>query len=168
MASRRKHDIAGKNLVGFEVGGVAYAVDIQRVREIVRPLPSLSLPHVPDEIVGVVDHRGNVVPVIDLRRRFGVAATGRERDARWIIVNRGDRLLGLAVDRVSEVFGAEDSSARDLPQIGAGDKARGIKAAYFHGGRLVFVLDVDELTRIADDLAIEAPKAAAARVSHDG
>jgi purine-binding chemotaxis protein CheW len=167
MASRRKHDIAGKNLVGFEVAGVAYAVDIQRVREIVRPLPTLSLPHVPDEIVGVVDHRGNVVPVIDLRKRFGVAASGRERDARWIIVNRGERLLGLAVDRVSEVFGAEDGAARDLPQIGAGDTARGIKAAYFHGGRLVFVLEVDELTRIADDLALAAP-ATAARVSRDG
>ena len=63
------------------------------------PLPTLALPHVPSEIVGVVDHRGDVVPVIDLRKRFGVEPRGRERDMRWIIVSRGERLFGLAVDR---------------------------------------------------------------------
>ena len=154
MSSRRKHDLTGKSLVGFEVGGVRYALDIRRVREIMRPMPLLSLPHVPETIVGVVDHRGDVVPVIDLRRRFGLQPLGRERDARWIVVERGERLFGLAVDRVDEVFGVEDSIERALPKIGAGERARGMQAAYLHAGRLVFVLDVDELTAVADAIEV--------------
>jgi purine-binding chemotaxis protein CheW len=154
MAKRRKHGIAGKNLVGFEVAGVAYALDIACVREILRPLPTLSLPHVPDTVVGVVDHRGDVIPVIDLRRRFGVLASGRDRDQRWIIVSRAEMRIGLVVDRLTEVFGVEEASARELPKLGIGDKVRGIKAAYSHAGQLVFVLDVDELTDVAEALAL--------------
>ena len=82
MSKAQKHDIGGKSLVGFEVAGVAYALDIQRVREILRPLPTLlRLPQLPRHVVGVVDHRGDVIPIIDLRMRFGVEPSGRERDA---------------------------------------------------------------------------------------
>jgi chemotaxis signal transduction protein len=57
------------------------------------------------------------------------------------------------VDKVTEVFGTLESSAREVPQIASGEQARGIKAVYSHRGRLVFVLDVDRLTAIADELA---------------
>jgi hypothetical protein len=83
--------------VAFEVGGVAYAVDIQRVREITRAMPILPLPHLPPSVVGVVDHRGDVVPVVDLRHRFGVGHAGVGREVRWIVVMRGARLLALVV-----------------------------------------------------------------------
>jgi purine-binding chemotaxis protein CheW len=142
----------GRNLVGFELGGVCYAIEIQRVREIVRPLPTLPLPHVPVAVLGVVDHRGDVVPIIDLRTCFAVKQGGRDKDVRFIIATRGERLVGLVVDKVSEVFGTLDSASRELPQIGTGEEARAIKAVYSHRNRLVFVLDIDRLTAIADEI----------------
>jgi purine-binding chemotaxis protein CheW len=161
VTTRQAKTIGGKNLVGFEVAGVCYAIEIQRVREIVRPLPTLVLPHVPDAVIGVVDHRGDVVPIIDLRKRFGVMQQGRDKDVRFIIATRGARLVGLVVDKVTEVFSAAGSASRELPQIAAGEQARGIKAVYSHRDKLVFVLDVDRLTAIADELAL--PPAAVAQ-----
>ncbi|HJL32604.1 MAG TPA: chemotaxis protein CheW, partial [Polyangiaceae bacterium LLY-WYZ-15_(1-7)] len=73
-ATRQRSD-RSKNLVGFQVGDVRYAVDILRVREIINPLPLVELPHAPPSVLGVADHRGEVVPVLDLRRRFGLPAT---------------------------------------------------------------------------------------------
>lgn len=152
--------IVARNLVAFEVGGVAYAVDIQRVREILRPMPVVPLPHLPAGIVGVVDHRGDVVPIIDLRERFGAVASGQEREVRWVVVTRGARLLGLVVDRVTAVLGTQDAEAREPPAIAAGQRDRGIKAARSIGGRLLFVLDVDTVAAIADELTLpEAPEA---------
>lgn len=157
MTSNRNQASSSKNLVGFEVAGVCYAIEIQRVREIVRPLPTLVLPHVPDAVIGVVDHRGDVVPIIDLRRCFAVKQSGRDKDVRFIIATRGQRLVGLVVDKVTEVFGTMGSSTRDLPPIAAGEQARGIKAVYSHRNRLVFVLDIDRLTAIADEIDPLAP-----------
>jgi purine-binding chemotaxis protein CheW len=158
--------MAGKNLVGFEVGGILYAIDIRRVREIVRPLPVLELPQLPAAVIGVVDHRGDVVPVIDLRRRFSVQAKGRERDVRWVIVVRGARLIGLVVDRVTEVFGTLETDSRDLPQMADDEATRVIRGAYAHAGRLVFVLDADALTAVADRIAL--PEIAELKRGADG
>ena len=168
MATRKTQTGNGRNLVAFEVGGIGYAIEIQRVREIVRPLPTLNLPHVPSEVIGVVDHRGDVVPILDLRKRFGVAQQGRDKDVRYIIATRGTRLVGLVVDKVTEVFGALPAAKRDLPEIAAGEQARGIKAAYSFRDKLVFVLDVDRVTSIADELALPEPADAQGRAPDHG
>jgi purine-binding chemotaxis protein CheW len=139
-------------LVGFDVGAVSYALPIERVREIIRPLPMQTLPHAPAMVVGVVDHRGHVVTIIDLRVRFEVGYGEQTGPARWLIVNRGPRLLGLVVDRVNEVFKVQDAEARNVPELGAGSAQRAITAAYSHHGRLLFVVDVDRITNVVDEL----------------
>jgi purine-binding chemotaxis protein CheW len=155
---RRLKNAAGRNLVGFEVGGILYAVDLKRVREIVRPAPTLALPHLPEVVTGVVDHRGDVVPVVDLRKYFGVTPSAEERRVRWIIVTRGERLFGLCVDRVNDVFGVLEADARELPALSDHPAARAIRAAYGQAGRLLFVVDVDLLTEVANRVAL--PEAA--------
>lgn len=147
--SRRRGD-RDKNLVGFLLDEVHYAVDIFRVREIINPLEVVPLPHAPPAVLGVADHRGEVVPVVDVRRRFGLATTAPTRRTKWIVVDLGDRLVGLAVDAVTEVFGASEPDAREVPRIGVNDAARGIAAVYSHGGRLVFVLDLDRVAAVAE------------------
>jgi purine-binding chemotaxis protein CheW len=154
VSVKKPKAMTGKNLVGFEVGGILYAMDIRRVREIVRPMPVLELPQLPAAVIGVCDHRGDVVPVIDLRRRFAVKPKGRERDVRWVIVTRGTRLIGLIVDRVTEVFGTLETESRELPQMREEEAARVIRSAYAHAGRLVFVLDADPLTSVADRIVL--------------
>ncbi len=149
--AKRAHVERRKNLVGFEVGGVSYAIDILRVREIIRPLPKLDIPSRGGVgLVGVSDHRGHVIPVVDLRARFGIGARGRERDIRWLIVKMQSHFIGLVVDRVMEVFGSSEPAGRDVSHLAkAGDVAL-IQAAYRHRGGLVFVLDVDRLIASAE------------------
>jgi purine-binding chemotaxis protein CheW len=149
--TRRRADRT-KNLVGFKVGDVHYAVDIFRVREIINPLSSVPLPHAPPAVVGVADHRGEVVPVLDVRMRFGLAASAPTRRTKWIVVELADRLVGLVVDSVTDVFGAGEGEQRSVPSIGVGDAARGISAVYAHEHHLVFVLDVDRIAAVAEIL----------------
>src|SRR5690606_32409332 len=103
--ARRRAD-RSKNLVGFTINDVYYAVDILRVREIINPLPIGPLPHAPAAVLGVADHRGQVVPVLEVRRRFGLPSVGPSRRTKWIVVELGDRQVGLVVDSVTDVFGA--------------------------------------------------------------
>ena len=148
--------VRSKNLVGFSVDGVPYAIDIQRVREIIKPLPTLPIPHAPPAVIGVTDHRGDVVPIIDLRLRFGAPSKPSEREQLWIVVKRGNRYAGLVVDRVTEVFGAGVSQYREVPDIGLGDRTQGIISVCTHRGSLVFVLDVDRITDLAEQLDLSA------------
>lgn len=158
VASIATRHIGSKNLVGFEVGAVLYALDIHRVREIIRPLPTLPLPHMPSSVLGVADHRGDVVPVVDLRTRFGLGPNPDAKHSRWIVVTRDQRLVGLVVDRVTEVFGGQEPNARQVPEIGAGDEARGIVGVYVSGGRLAFVVDPDRLAAVSEEIDIVAAR----------
>jgi purine-binding chemotaxis protein CheW len=138
--------------VGLQVGGVNYALNILCVREIIRPLPMQSLPHAAETVIGVVDHRGDVVPVVDLRVRFGTSARTDMAHTRWVIANRDGRLCGLVVDRVTEVFTLSEADARQVPDLGPGAERRGITAAYTFGGKLVFALDVERITQTDDGI----------------
>ncbi|MBK8258387.1 MAG: purine-binding chemotaxis protein CheW [Polyangiaceae bacterium] len=133
-----------KSLVGFVVGDVFYAIDISVVREIVNPLPITPLPHTPVEVAGVADHRGEVVPVIDLRVRFGLPPTTPSRSTKWILVDGGSNPIGLVVDAVTEVFGTAGGELRPTPQVGGDRHARGITGVTSHNGALTFVLDTNK------------------------
>ena len=139
-----------KSLVGFAVGDVAYAVPIADVREIVNPLLLTELPHAPPAVVGVADHRGDVIPIVDLRARFGLRSLSDRQRSKWILVHVEDRIIGLVVDRVLDVFGTSGAEIRPAPSLGGGEEERGILGVTTHDGVLTFVLDVsrfDELVR---------------------
>src|SRR5687768_13991953 len=116
---RHRHD-PSKNLVGFLVGEVMYAVRIEMVREIVNPLEVVALPRAPKSVLGVADYRGVVVPVIDLRLRFALPPATLSRKTKWIVLDVvapantassgpaslvAGRYAALVVDAVTEVFG---------------------------------------------------------------
>jgi purine-binding chemotaxis protein CheW len=152
-SSRHRNDQT-KNLVSFLVGDVRYAVEISRVREIVNPLPTVTLPHAPPEVVGVADHRGVVLPVVDLRVRFGLENVDVTRRTKWIIVRLAEQVgaVALVVDAVTEVFGAGSEDQRSVPEIGTGGKRRGISSVYAYLGGLVFVVDTGIVTSAAREL----------------
>lgn len=156
---RHRHD-PSKDLVGFLVGDVMYAVRIDVVREIVNPLTVVDLPRAPETVKGVADYRGEVVPVIDLRERFKLPAIAKSRKTKWIVIDAnahrtggaigqgavfGARYAALVVDQVSEVFGLAGGELRPAPPLGDGDSERGIEGVTTlvtpTGNRLVFVLD---------------------------
>ena len=155
---RYRHD-PSKDLVGFLVGDVMYAVRIGVVREIVNPLSVVDLPRAPHAVKGVADYRGEVVPVIDLRERFGLAQALPSRRSKWIVLDvrpsdvedatSGARYAALVVDAVTEVFGLSGGELRPSPPLGVGDDTRGIEGVTTLGTRLVFVLDAGAFGPVA-------------------
>ena len=156
--TRHRHD-PSKHFVGFLVGDVLYAVRIELVREIVNPLDIVELPRAPMSVKGVADYRGEVVPVVDLRERFGLPDATQTRKNKWIVVDVGrhaaattssGKFAALVVDSVTEVFGSGGSDVRPAPPLGDGDFARTIAGVTNHADRLVFVLDVRAFGAAAD------------------
>jgi purine-binding chemotaxis protein CheW len=104
-------------LCTFRVGGEDCAVDIMRVREIIPPLPLTPVPRAPPFVEGVLRLRGEVIPVVDVRRRLGLEVTPATRRSRYVIVNVARRRLGLVVDEVCEVVRIRRDELRPAPAL---------------------------------------------------
>jgi purine-binding chemotaxis protein CheW len=105
-------------LCTFRIGGEDYAVDVMRVREIVPPLPITPVPRAPPFVEGVVELRGEIVPVLDVRKRLGIAGAPPTRRSRFLVVDVAGRRLGLMVDEVCEVLRLPRSDLRPAPALG--------------------------------------------------
>ena len=110
-------------LAAFCIDSEEYVIDIMRVREIIRPLPITPIRRGPQFVEGVLNLRGTVVPIIDLRRRFGLEPK-ESRLRRIIIMVVDGRILGLIVDRMSDVVRVERSSIRPAPGCSMGNALR--------------------------------------------
>lgn len=155
MAAPKQRPDPRKSLVGFVVGDVAYAVPIGDVQEIVTPLALTELPHSPPAVAGVADHRGHVIPIVDLRSRFGLPRLPDRHRAKWILVRAEGRTLGIAVDRVTDVFGTGGVEVRPAPALGGGEETRGILGVTSYEGALVFVLDVSVFSSLVSGIEPE-------------
>lgn len=156
MHSKRATQSLGRptnelSLVGFRVSEGTFAVEVSVVREILAPAPLVSVPDAARIVLGVIEHRGHVVPVVDLRRRFGLPPLGASRRAKWIVVETGSGWLGLAVDEVTEVFRVDSSHERAAPRVGPSDVAQGFTRVYAYEGRLVMALDLKALAKAIED-----------------
>ena len=151
MDLQRNRQDSLRNLVGFWVGDVSYALPIAVIREIVNPLPIVDLPDAPSEVRGVANYRGDVVPVIDLRVRFRLPAAVATRKTRWILIDIGGRLVALIVDVVTGVFGAS-AELRPAPVLGGGEDVRGIAGVTLHEENMVFVLDTMRFATLTEPL----------------
>ena len=138
-----------KDLVRVEVDGVLYALEVSRIREIVNPLPLVDLPRERAFVLGVADYRDEVVPVVDLRRFFGVNEAEPSRRTKWIILEADARLVGVVVDAVIDVFSSAEHRQRHVPVLDERHRERGITSAYRHEEQLVFLLDASRLAEPA-------------------
>lgn len=131
-------------VVTFHVGGEEYGIGINAVAEVIRPLPITPLPRMPEFIEGVINLRGTIIPVVDLRRRFGVKNGSMDpRKTRMMIIKgaavRG--LLGLVVDGVREVTTVPSKHVDSLPEAARGPGSEFISGMAKLGDRLVILLD---------------------------
>jgi purine-binding chemotaxis protein CheW len=99
-------------------------VDIRRIREVVPPLPIRPVPRAPDFIDGVVDLRGEVIPVVDVRRRFGLPTSPQTRTTKYLVAHVAGRVLALVVDAVLEVVRIPRSAIRAVPPSSGNDAPR--------------------------------------------
>ncbi len=149
MASVREE--ARVQLCTFRVGGEVYALDIMRVREIIPPLPVTAVPRAPAFVEGVVRLRGDVVPVVDVRRRFGLPAAPPTRRTRFVVAMVGRRRLALVVDEVCEVLRVARADLRPAAALAAAGGPRlfvgACAGADRRGGgeRVVLLLDLRAL-----------------------
>jgi purine-binding chemotaxis protein CheW len=111
-------------LCTFRVGGEDYAVDIMRLREIITPLPVTPVPRAPSFVEGVIRLRGDVIPVVDVRRRLGLPVTPPTRKSKVLIVHVAGRRLGLLVDEVTEVLRIPRAEIRPAPGLVDGGGTR--------------------------------------------
>jgi purine-binding chemotaxis protein CheW len=91
-------------LVGFIVGNEEFAVPILSIQEIIKPIEWTKVPFTPDFVLGVFNLRGNVLPLIDLRKKFGASQAEFDDDVRFIVIKVGDELAGFVIDRLTEAL----------------------------------------------------------------
>ena len=91
-------------VVSFEIGPEEYAVDILEVQEIIRLVEITPVPKAPHYVEGVINLRGKVIPIVDLRSRFGLSTAEHTQDTRIVVVDVSRIILGFIVDSVSEVL----------------------------------------------------------------
>ena len=104
-------------LVVFELGKEHYAVDISAVESIIKMQPITVVPHTPSFVEGVTNLRGSVLPVIDLRKRFGLAMDTISKNSRIVVIALGTTKVGMIVDAVSEVMRVPDDAIEPPPPM---------------------------------------------------
>ncbi len=140
-------------LVGFMIGKEHFGVNILMVQEIIRSAPITKVPNAPDFIEGVINLRGNIIPVIDLRQRLNLKkeAGFQEGNTRILIINVSGRVTGFVVDAVSKVLKVLASAIEPPPDI----VVAGLKSKYIEGvceidGKLVILLDFNKILQIKE------------------
>lgn len=134
-------------LLCFELGGQSYAVDIMRVQEIRRFAPTTALPDVPAYVLGVMNLRGTVVPVFDLRKRFSLASAEIDRNTAIIVVGVAGRSIGVVVDAVNRVIRITPDMIRPTPPLTSGGDTSMLVGLVADSNRLITWLDVERLLR---------------------
>lgn len=106
-----------KQYVIFKLGNEHYGMDIMHVKEITENKETTKIPNSPDFIDGVINLRGRIVPVINLKKRFGLKNTEIKENSRIIIVTMGEKLVGFIIDDASQVMSIKDEEIESPPEI---------------------------------------------------
>ena len=152
---RASHEII--QLVSFELEQEEYGIDVLTVREIMRMPAITKMPNTPHYVDGIINLRGTVVPIISLRKRFGLMEREGDRNNRILVMEVGDGLTGFVVDAVAEVIRVSATEIQPSPAIMQGNAAQDcITGVINHGERLLIVLDLNRLFSDEEKAAFEA------------
>ena len=132
-------------LVTFRLGKEEYGVNIEQVREIIRIVEIIHVPKAPEFVEGLINLRGTVVSVIDLRKRFDITPSGEKENERIIVVEVQSRTIGVIVDSVLEVLRLSGSNMDDVPPTVSGIDTKFLFGVGKIGERLMMLLDLDKL-----------------------
>jgi purine-binding chemotaxis protein CheW len=133
----------------FKLGEEVFALEVANVREILEFIPITKVPRTPDFMTGVINLRGSVVPVTDMRLKFGMSETEKTVNTCIIVVEvniDGEKaLLGALVDSVQEVFELEAQQIEPPPRLGLGMKTEFIEGMGKRDNQFVIILDIDKV-----------------------
>jgi len=143
--ARENVTLMEKQLVLFELGGEIYGVDISAVFEIIRMQAITRVPKAPFFVEGVINLRGKVIPIVDMRKRFGLPKAEQNKDNRIMVVDSGGQNIGIIVDAVTEVLRISSDSVEppsDIIVTAAADYLLGIAN---RDGNMIILLDLQRV-----------------------
>ncbi len=142
-------------LVTFKLGNEEFALDILKVQEINRVVEITKVPKAPDFVEGVINLRGRVIPIVDIRKKFHLNIKEATKETRIIVVNIMNKTIGLIVDSVSEVLRIDSSTIQPPPPLIAGLDSDYIKGVGKLDERLIILLDIDKIFTTGEHKLIE-------------
>jgi purine-binding chemotaxis protein CheW len=142
-------------VVGFRIGNETYGVRIGSVREIVRVPEITAVPNAPDVIEGVINLRGKIIPVMDLRKRFGSGGVQPDKKNRILVVELDSKLVGLIVTSASEVLKIPPSEIESPGSVFAEGESSYVTGVGKLKGRLIILLDIARLLRQSEFKKLE-------------
>ncbi|MGB9734800.1 MAG: chemotaxis protein CheW [bacterium] len=129
----------------INVGSALYAIDIMKIVEIIKYTPVTRVPKAPEFLEGVIDLRGDIIPVIDMRKRFEISSNTPVEKMRIVVVRVIDKIAGLIVDGVREVLRVPASKVLPPPKIVQGIESEYLSSVISNKGRIILVLDLDRI-----------------------
>ncbi|WZP00222.1 chemotaxis protein CheW [Isosphaeraceae bacterium EP7] len=141
----RRADQSIRQLVGFRLDGADYALAITTIREIILMKPITRLPQVPAWIEGLINLRGTVIPLVNLRKRFGLDGLPFDDETRTIVVSVHDKTIGFIVDEVTQVVRIAADQVQPLPIAMTAIATQYIAGLARLEDRLIIILDIDKL-----------------------
>lgn len=145
---------AAMEFVTFTTAGQSYCLEITQIREIRRWVSVTALPHAPADVLGVMNLRGTVIPIIDLAVRFGLGRTELNARNVVIIVAFGGQTLGLMVEAVSEILTVRDDQIRETPQIQSHVTRQSIQGLIATEGDMTRIIDLNAIFDVHDDVCL--------------
>ncbi len=131
--------------VTFALGSEKYAVPVLRVKEIIAKYDVAPLPKTPVFVEGIISLRGDIIPVVDLRKRFDLPVKVRTDETRLIVLEMDDFFVGIEVDEVFEVLKINAGQIEPPPALVAGLESDYLEGVCEIGGRLITILNLDEI-----------------------
>ncbi|MCX2716189.1 chemotaxis protein CheW [Helicobacter sp. MIT 21-1697] len=104
------------HIICFMIGNEEYAVPILNIKEIVKPIEYTRVPAVPDYVLGVFNLRGTVLPLINMRLKFGLSAIKQDADTRYLIINQQDEMIGFMIDKLTGAVRIPQSDIEPIPE----------------------------------------------------
>jgi purine-binding chemotaxis protein CheW len=151
-----------QQLVVFDLASESYGVDIGAVREIIRMQEITSIPRTPDYVEGVINLRGKVTPVVDLRKRFGLEVGERTNANRTVVVDIGGNDIGVVVDAVTEVMGVPADAVEPPSAVITTADSDYLVGIVKLESKLIILLDLEKVLSAGEVSILESELAKAA------
>lgn len=138
--------MAENQYVVFKLDRGEFGIDIMNVQEISPYEESTSLPNTPDFMEGVINYRGNVIPIINLKKRFSLGEVDYDKDTRIIVINLNDKEVGFVVDEASQTIRLDDKNIDEAPEFISGiDKKYITGVGKLDDKRLLILIDLNKV-----------------------
>lgn len=131
-------------LVGFIVGDEEFSVPILSIQEIIKPIEWTRVPQVPSYVLGVFNLRGSVIPLIDLRQKFGLPPEKHTEETRFIVMMHDEQVAGFVIDRLTQAIRLKKNQISSAPETALQDESL-IEGVGKQDDRILTILKVDKL-----------------------